>query len=123
MVCVEAMAAGKPVVCLDLAGPALQVTTDCGFKIAAPAPEQAITGLADAMTRLLASRELRERMGTAGRLRARDFSWRKRGEYFSKFYRSLNNGSTIVPDANRDRGHRPLQPEPLLGQLDSDRKP
>jgi glycosyltransferase involved in cell wall biosynthesis len=34
-VCAEAMAAGKPVICLDLGGPALQVTEETGFKIPA----------------------------------------------------------------------------------------
>jgi glycosyltransferase involved in cell wall biosynthesis len=80
------MAAGKPVVCLDRGGPALQVTVDTGFKIAADAPEQAVAGLADAMRRLALSAALRDRLGAAARIRAREFSWRKRGDYLSEFY-------------------------------------
>jgi glycosyltransferase involved in cell wall biosynthesis len=32
-VCLEAMAAGKPVICLDLGGPATQVTDKTGYKV------------------------------------------------------------------------------------------
>ncbi len=97
MVCVEAMAAGKPVICLDLGGPALQVTEDSGFKIAADAPDQAVAGLAEAMNRLVSSCELRDRMGAAARLRARDFSWRRRGDYLSQFYLAFNHSVSPVP--------------------------
>src|SRR5262249_28031993 len=38
-VCVEAMAAGRPVICLDLGGPAVQVTGQVGFKIQADDPD------------------------------------------------------------------------------------
>jgi glycosyltransferase involved in cell wall biosynthesis len=89
MVCVEALAAGKPVVCLDLGGPALQVTEESGFKVPAPTPEVAIAGLAAAMKQLHASRELRDRMGAAARARAHDFSWQRRGDYLSESYRSV----------------------------------
>src|SRR5205823_11967821 len=47
-VCLEAMAAGRPVICLDLGGPALQVTPDTGIKVPAPAPEQVVHYLAAA---------------------------------------------------------------------------
>jgi glycosyltransferase involved in cell wall biosynthesis len=40
-VCLEAMAAGRPVICLDLGGPASQVTEETGRKIPAISPEQA----------------------------------------------------------------------------------
>ena len=50
--CLEAMAAGRPVVCLDLGGPATQVTEETGIKVPAPVPNQAVSGLAEAMTRL-----------------------------------------------------------------------
>jgi glycosyltransferase involved in cell wall biosynthesis len=87
MVCVEAMAAGKPVICLDLGGPALQVTPETGFRIAAREPDETIAGLADAMTRLVVSRELREHMGEAGRARAAsEFNWQRKGEHLSGLY-------------------------------------
>jgi glycosyltransferase involved in cell wall biosynthesis len=98
MVCVEAMAAGKPVICLDLGGPSLQVTEDTGFKIAARNDEQAVIELAGAMTRLVASDELRERMGAAGRARAaNEFNWAIRGEYLSRLYAAFEQPSQCGP--------------------------
>ena len=37
-VCLEAMAAGRPVICLDLGGPGLQVTEKTGIKVKASTP-------------------------------------------------------------------------------------
>ena len=65
----EGMAAGRPVVCLDLGGPALQVTPQTGVVVPARAPEQAEADLADALVRLAADPDLRLRMGRAGRAR------------------------------------------------------
>ena len=48
-VCLEAMAAGKPVICLDLGGPGEQVTRETGFKIPALDPDQAVKDMARAM--------------------------------------------------------------------------
>jgi glycosyltransferase involved in cell wall biosynthesis len=48
-VCVEAMATGRPVICLNLGGPAVQVTEETGFKIEAHNPEQAVRDLAASM--------------------------------------------------------------------------
>ena len=39
-VVVEAMAAGKPVVCMDLAGPGMHVTEECGIKIPPRSPDE-----------------------------------------------------------------------------------
>ena len=41
-VCLEAMAAGKPVICLDLGGPAEQVTERTGVKVSRHNPQQAV---------------------------------------------------------------------------------
>ncbi|ROR35148.1 glycosyltransferase family 4 protein [Inmirania thermothiophila] len=87
-VCVEAMAAGKPVICLDLGGPALQVTGETGFKIPARTPEQAVEEMAKAMRKLAEDPELRRRMGEAARKRVKEaFSWERRGEEIQKVYK------------------------------------
>ncbi len=65
----EGMAAGRPVVCLDLGGPALQVTPETGVVVAARTPDQAEADLAGALACLAADPELRARMGRAGRAR------------------------------------------------------
>jgi glycosyltransferase involved in cell wall biosynthesis len=66
-VCLEGMAAGRPIICLDLGGPGAQVTLNTGFKIPAHDSEQTVQGLADAMTRLAKEPELRSQMGEAGK--------------------------------------------------------
>ncbi|MFM6202572.1 MAG: glycosyltransferase, partial [Dolichospermum sp.] len=66
-VCMEAMAAGRPVICLDLGGPAVQVTEETGFKIAADEPYQVVRDLAAAMIYLVQNPELIVSMGQAGR--------------------------------------------------------
>jgi glycosyltransferase involved in cell wall biosynthesis len=87
LVCPEAMAAGRPVICLDLGGPALQVTEQTGFKVPAETPDQVVHDIADAMLRLARDPELRRRMGDAGRRRAFDFcSWNRKGDYINTVY-------------------------------------
>lgn len=89
-VCVEAMAAGRPVICLDLGGPALQVTEETGFKIPARTPEQAVADMAGAMAKLARDPHLRRRMGEAAQRRAKEeFSWEGRGEEIARFYREV----------------------------------
>jgi glycosyltransferase involved in cell wall biosynthesis len=80
-VCLEAMAAARPVICLDLGGPAEQVTERTGMKIAADTPEQAVAGLANAMTALGRNPELRHAMGVAAQERVRDeYLWERKGD-------------------------------------------
>lgn len=66
-VCIEGMATGRPIICLNLGGPAVQVTEAAGFKVEAQNPEQAVKDMAIAMTRLAQDSELRISMGEAGR--------------------------------------------------------
>ena len=89
-VIVEAMAAGKPVVCLDLGEPALEVTDGTGIRVPITSPEQVVTDLAAAMARLARDPDLRTRLGTAARRRAREqFDWDKKGIFMTKLYETL----------------------------------
>jgi glycosyltransferase involved in cell wall biosynthesis len=89
-VCMEAMAAGRPVICLDLGGPGVQVTEETGVKITADRPEQAVNDLAKAMTYLASDPELRKKMGEAGQKRVREnFSWESRGRQLAQLYEQL----------------------------------
>lgn len=86
-VCLEAMAAGRPVVCLDIGGPATQVTGETGFKISVHSQEQVIRDLKNAMLRLAIDPDLRQTMGTAARERVRaHFSWDAKGDAILRLY-------------------------------------
>lgn len=89
-VCLEAMAARRPVVCLDLGGPALQVTSDVGIKIPAVSPKLAVADLAEALEELAGNPQRRLRLGECARARVeRDFNWNKKGAEFAALYASV----------------------------------
>lgn len=89
-VCLEAMASGKPVICLDLGGPGEQVTNLTGVKVVANNPEQAVSDLARAMTVLGTNPDLRLDMGEACRRRVRDeYIWEKKGDRLDALYASV----------------------------------
>ena len=83
----EAMTAGLPVICLDIGGPAVQVNSDIGRKIAAITPDQAIEDLARAMRELVVDSNLRNRLGEAARQHvASEFTWENKVENISNIY-------------------------------------
>lgn len=89
-VCIEGMGAGRPVICLDLGGPAVQVTDQSGFRIKADNPEQATQDMADAMVKLAADPELRVAMGTAGReIVKQNYSWDVVGRRLNELYEKV----------------------------------
>lgn len=89
-VCLEAMASGRPVICLDLGGPAVQVTAETGFKIPAHDPDQVVREMTIAMTRLAKEPALRSRMGTAGRQRVNAlFNWETKGKRLVEVYATI----------------------------------
>lgn len=99
LVCLEAMAAGRPVICLDTGGPATQVTDQTGLKIPALNPQQAIQDLAQAMERLAGDRELCDRMGQAGKAYVSDhFSWDSKGKQLAQLYTDLVSQPQKHPD-------------------------
>jgi glycosyltransferase involved in cell wall biosynthesis len=84
------MAAGRPVLCLDLGGPSVQVTEETGFKIPAHNPLQAVDALAQAMSHLAKEPELRLSMGQAGQQRVREmFSWEAKGQALAQLYEEI----------------------------------
>jgi glycosyltransferase involved in cell wall biosynthesis len=84
---IEAMAAGRPVVCLDLGGPALQVTPKTGIKVSAIDPKQAVEDLAKALHQLAQDPSRRASLGRAARERvAQHFSTEKVGEHLIQIY-------------------------------------
>jgi glycosyltransferase involved in cell wall biosynthesis len=90
-VCAEAMAARRPVVCLALGGPLLQVTDDTGFAIRAETPDLAVRDMSAALMRLARDAELRRRMGEAARDRVIQMSrWDQRGDFIDALYNEVN---------------------------------
>jgi glycosyltransferase involved in cell wall biosynthesis len=90
LVCLEAMAVGIPVICLNLGGPAVQVTDETGFKIPANTPEKVVNNIAQAMICLAKDADLKLRMGQAGQKRVRDvFRWELKGAFISRCYQDL----------------------------------
>jgi glycosyltransferase involved in cell wall biosynthesis len=88
-VCVEAMASGRPVICLDLGGPSVQVTYETGIKVCADSPKQVVEDLAIAMNELAQDRVRLQLMGNNARKRAQEyFSWQSKGESIRNLYSS-----------------------------------
>jgi len=86
-VCQEAMAAGRPVVCLDIGGPASQVTPETGFAAPATTPEDAVQAMAAFLARVAGNRALLADMSAKARVRVRDkFSMRMMGSAIDSFY-------------------------------------
>jgi glycosyltransferase involved in cell wall biosynthesis len=86
--CLEAMAAARPVLCLNLGGPATQVTSETGFRCSASYPTVAVQELSEAMKRIAGNPILHHAMGQAGRKRVCDhYLIKGRIQYFSECYR------------------------------------
>jgi glycosyltransferase involved in cell wall biosynthesis len=89
-VCLEAMTAGRPVVCLDQGGPGLQVTDETGIKICPTTPDQVVSALAEALLRMAQSCELSAQLGAEGRRRIeRFFDWDTKGAFMDSVYASV----------------------------------
>jgi glycosyltransferase involved in cell wall biosynthesis len=87
LVCLEAMAAGRPVICLNLGGPAIQVTEETGFKIAAQTPGQTVGDLAKAIKILAEDSQLSKRMGQAGQQQVcKIYNWQTKSHELAQLY-------------------------------------
>jgi glycosyltransferase involved in cell wall biosynthesis len=86
-VVMEAMAAGRPVVCLDIGGPAAQVTPETGFAAPATNPTEAVEAMAAFLTKLADDRGLLKQMSAKAKERVREkFTMRELGAAFNRYY-------------------------------------
>jgi glycosyltransferase involved in cell wall biosynthesis len=89
-VCLEAMAAGRPVVCLNGGGPGLQVTPETGFSVCPDSEDKTVNGLSKALTELAFNPDMRLTMGEAAKKRAtQEFAWERRAWEMMKMYESV----------------------------------
>jgi glycosyltransferase involved in cell wall biosynthesis len=91
-VCLEAMAAGRPVVCLNIGGPAGQITQETGIRVSANNPVQTIKEISDSMIHLASNPELRIQMGKAGQQRVSDYyTWTNKRQFMTQIYEEILN--------------------------------
>jgi glycosyltransferase involved in cell wall biosynthesis len=96
-VVIEAMEQARPVICLDLGGPAVHVSDQTGIRIAANQVEDTVSQLTDAMRQLHTDRSLCRRLGEQARQRVRDeFGWEAKARVFDRCYRQLIADNRIV---------------------------
>jgi glycosyltransferase involved in cell wall biosynthesis len=87
-VCMEAMAAGRPVVCLDIGGPASQVTPETGFIAPANNPTEALEAMANFLTRVANDRQMLQEMAVKARAHVRKkFAMTQLGAAITSLYR------------------------------------
>jgi glycosyltransferase involved in cell wall biosynthesis len=86
-VCQEAMAAGRPVVCLDIGGPASQVTAKTGRAVPATDPAESVEKIAEFLTTVANDRALLAQMSDNARARVHEeFTTRRTGPAMSALY-------------------------------------
>ena len=109
--CLEAMAAGRPVICLDVGGPRELTTDDTAFRIGVGHPREAVSGIARAMVMVATDRALLARMGRAARTRAAsDYLWRTKGRVLDGLYRRVCDPSLQREFHPPGRTDRPALP-------------
>jgi glycosyltransferase involved in cell wall biosynthesis len=111
---IEAMAAGRAVVCLDAGGLALQIDEGNGVKIPAVSQQQAVDAIAAALENLANNPALLLQYGRASRLRVSDeFNWaRKAREVHAIYDRLLASNPIVAPGAGelQSLGNKPEVP-------------
>ena len=91
-VVIEAMAAGKPVICLDNGGPGMHINEECGIKITPESPQQAVFDIANALEELYENAERRAELGKSARKRAEElYLWDKLGDRLRDIYNKAFN--------------------------------
>jgi glycosyltransferase involved in cell wall biosynthesis len=91
-VCLEALAAGRPVVCLDIGGPASQITPETGFAAPATTPDKAVSAMAAFLERINRDRPFLAQLSANARQRVRQhFTMRQYGRAMRSFYADAIN--------------------------------
>lgn len=92
--CVEAMWSGLPVVCLDIGGPASQVTPETGRAVPLTTPAETVAALGQAILELGSDDEKRARASEAARLRVeREYSRESQRDWLRGVYEDIVGGA------------------------------
>ena len=87
---VEAMACKKPVICLNLAGPAVLVPDNAGIKVQADNEQQVVFDMSKAMVAMAGDMELCRDFGRCGyEYVANNLMWTQKALQFDTIYRSV----------------------------------
>lgn len=89
MVVLEALALGKPVVCLDFGGPGEFIDETCGIKVAVEDYEEVVSNLSSALMRLSTDHTLRRTLGEGARKRSLHFAWKNKGKLINSVYKEV----------------------------------
>jgi glycosyltransferase involved in cell wall biosynthesis len=101
-VCLEAMCLGKPIICLDVGGPAIQVGDDSGFKIVPGEVKQVIADIATAMRKLAVDDDLCRSMGQSARQRMLEkFTWEHKRDTIEGLYQQVLSANGNVQSSSR----------------------
>lgn len=120
-ICMEALCMGKPVVCLDVGGPAIQVNSDCGIKISPTSAQQVVSELAGAMRQLAGDPALRRRMGqSAQRFMLKSFTWDRRMVLVEQLYRQVLAGTRTRDDAKAQDDAKVMEAGWRQGTIEED---
>jgi glycosyltransferase involved in cell wall biosynthesis len=97
LVCLEALAARRPVICLEWGGPAIQVAEGTGVRVMVRDVEQVISDLSDAMQQLGRDPALRQAMGEAGRRHVEThYMWSRKVDHYRSIYAKILNEPTLT---------------------------
>lgn len=89
MVVLEALALGKPVVCLDFGGPGEFVDETCGIRVEVEEYRSMVNKIAFALTKLAADTSLRRKLGEGAKLRSKSFHWQNKEKIINNLYKSI----------------------------------
>ncbi len=89
MVVLEALALGKPVICLDLGGPGEFVNERCGIKVPVGDHARVIDQVSQALLRLGSDKHLRATLAQGARERSLHFVWRNKSELINSIYKEI----------------------------------
>lgn len=89
-VCLEAMAAARPVICLDTGGPATQVADGCGLRIPVSNPSRVVAEMGAAMRQIALNPGLRSELSANARRHClSQYSWSNRIAQYLCIYEQI----------------------------------